>query len=596
MDDKVIDLIAKLDINKSKRQLQADIDKIKGQIDFAVKVKKIKLDESIQKSITAQLDNLKISLNDMTVSKEPLSQTVSEVNNALKGIQVNVLSGNDGSQQAKQAGQQVGQKYGDGFAQGIKNNSTKFSSIVKNQFKQVGDAFKQTFSIAAIGMTAISKTKEAITELKQINTYLTEISKDNDKLTASELKEIGDNSFNIASKYGKKPTDYLSGVKELYRAGYRNAERIAELSVAAQGAGDMTAELANKYIITTDKAYKLGGSVEKLMEILDGSNNITNHNVVNMTQLAEGMAIVGSQAANAGVGIEETTASLGTMIAATQRDGSEVAQAFKAILMNIQQVTDEEEGIDAEGLTKYERACAALNVSLKETKNGIASLRDPMQVIKELSEAYVKLDENDIRRTNLLSSVGGKLRANALDALLQNQDMYNSMLEQYAQGTGTMAAEAEKTANSWEGSLNRLSNTWTDTVENVTDSDAIITAINGLNGILFVINKITEALGSWGTIGAGIGIAASIKNVGRPKMFGLFEYADSNKCSYGYISFLNAEYGTYIFVNEASICGEISTLCSTSLLEVTVRTLKQSAGTALIRKPSQKRQQAVTVR
>ena len=174
MDDKVIDLIAKLDINKSKRQLQADIDKIKGQIDFAVKVKKIKLDESIQKSITAQLDNLKISLNDMTVSKEPLSQTVSEVNNALKGIQVNVLSGNDGSQQAKQAGQQVGQKYGDGFAQGIKNNSTKFSSIVKNQFKQVGDAFKQTFSIAAIGMTAISKTKEAITELKQINTYLTE--------------------------------------------------------------------------------------------------------------------------------------------------------------------------------------------------------------------------------------------------------------------------------------------------------------------------------------------------------------------------------------------------------------------------------------
>ena len=37
------------------------------------------------------------------------------------------------------------------------------------------------------------------------------------------------------------------------------------------------------------------------------------------------------------------------------------------------------------------------------------SLRDPMEVIKDLSEEYTKLDANDIRRTNLLSSVGGKV-------------------------------------------------------------------------------------------------------------------------------------------------------------------------------------------
>ena len=95
------------------------------------------------------------------------------------------------------------------------------------------------------------------------------------------------------------------------------------------------------------------------------------------------------------------------------------------------------------------------------------------------------------------------------------------MLEQYAQGTGSMAAEAEKTANSWEGSMNRLSNTWTDTVQNVADSDAIITAINGLNGILSAVNNITEALGSWGTIGTGIGLVSSFKNVGRDKMYSL---------------------------------------------------------------------------
>lgn len=258
-------------------------------------------------------------------------------------------------------------------------------------------------------MFAVSKTKEAVSELKEVDTLLTEISKANDKLSKSQLKEIGSSSFGTSSKYGKKAPDYLSGVQEASRAGYQNAKDIAELSVAIQGAGDVTDETANKYVIATDKAYKLGGSIEKLTKIFDGSNYITNHNAVNMTELAEGMTIVGSTAASLGVDVNETTAALGTMSATTQQSGSEVARAFRAILLNIRQISDEEEGVDAEGLTKYEKACNALNVKLKETKNGVQSLRDPMTVLKELSEEYNKLDESDIKRTNLLNSVGGKV-------------------------------------------------------------------------------------------------------------------------------------------------------------------------------------------
>lgn len=160
-------------------------------------------------------------------------------------------------------------------------------------------------------------------------------------------------------------------------------------------------------------------------------------------------------------------------------------------------------------------------MKLKETKNGVLSLRDPMEVLRELSIEYNKLEESDIRRTDLLSSIGGKLRATQLDALLRQWDTYEAMLQQYVDGTGSMAAEAEKTANSWEGSLNRLSNTWTDTIENIVKSDGIITAINSLNSVLSIINNITDKLGSLGTIGLGAGLFAGLKNVGRPKMFGL---------------------------------------------------------------------------
>lgn len=83
---------------------------------------------------------------------------------------------------------------------------------------------------------------------------------------------------------------------------------------------------------------------------------------------------------------------------------------------------------------------------------------------------------------------------------------------------------AEKNAASWKGSMNRLSNTWTDTVGNIANSDAIITIINSLNGLLSVVNKVTDTFGSLGTIGLGAGIFAGFKNVGRDKMYSLICY------------------------------------------------------------------------
>ena len=387
----------------------------------------------------------------------------------------------------------------------------KLGASFRAQMKQAAESFTQWVSVSSAIMLLITKTKQAVTELKEVDTLLTEISKANDKLSKSQLAGIGDRSFETASRYGKKATDYLKGVQEMSRAGYQNAEAMGELSVKAQGAGDMTEDVANKFIVATDKAYKLNGSLTDLTKIMDGINYITNHNAINMTELSEGFSIVGSTAASFGVEANELTAALATMGASTQQSGSEVARAFRAILLNIRQVSDEEEGIDAEGLTKYENACNALGVSLKKTVDGVQELRDPMEVLGELSEKYKELSDTDIKKVNLLNSVGGKLRATQLDALLRGWEDYEKMLGQFEAGTGSMQKEAEKTANSWAGSMNKLSNTWTDTVGNIANSSVVITLVNGLNGVLTLVNGITSALGTFGTVGLSV-IALMARN------------------------------------------------------------------------------------
>lgn len=258
--------------------------------------------------------------------------------------------------------------------------------------------------------------RQAVTELKEIDTILTEISKTSDRTEAS-LRKLGETSFATASKYGQKASDYLLGVQEMSRAGFdeNSSEQMAELSTLAQSAGDMTAELANEYLIATNAGYKFGGSAEKLNAVLNSQNYITNRNALNMSELAEATKIVASQASQSGIGIDKMTAAVGTMIATTQQGGEVAARAFKGILMNLQQVKgtaedigDGGEDITTESLTKYEKACADLGVSLKEVKDGVLQLRDPMVILEELANAVSKEAEGSIKVANLINAVGGK--------------------------------------------------------------------------------------------------------------------------------------------------------------------------------------------
>ena len=290
----------------------------------------------------------------------------------------------------------------------------KLGKTAGDSFAEAGKKFASWITVSGGIMFLVSNLKNAVSELKDVNTILTEISKTNETLSKSDLINLGSNAFDTASKYGRKASDYLLGVQEASRAGYTNAEGMAELSTLAQSAGDMTSELANQYLIATDAAYKLQGQTEKLNEVLDGQNYITNRNALSMSDLAEATKVSASQAESSGVAINEMTAAVGTMIATTQQGGDIAGRAFKGILMNLQQVkgtVDEETGevIDEDQLTKYEKAANDLGVKLKEVKNGYLALRDPMEVLKELSKAYTSLQEDDARRANLINAVGGKI-------------------------------------------------------------------------------------------------------------------------------------------------------------------------------------------
>ena len=349
--------------------------------------------------------------------------------------------------------------------------------------------FSGWMSLTTVISTLAGTFRDAVEELKEVDTILTEVSKTSD-LTDSQLKDLGDTAYNVANKYGATATGYLTGVQEMYRAGKENADQLAEISLLAQTAGDLTADVANDYILATDAAYDFKGNAEELTKVLDGQNQVTNLNAVSMNDLAAATSEAASMAAQSGVQIDQLTALIATATSRTRESGDETGNAIKSLFVNLQDTTNKQI------VKTFEQA----GISMTEFVDGSEQLKTPIELLKELSEVYNAAPEGSTLKANILSDIGGKYRANTLAAILSGWSDYEKILTDYANGSGSAMREAEKTANSWEGQLNKLSNSWTNLVKNVVDSDVIEKGIGLASSGVDVLDDLIDKLGVMPTL------------------------------------------------------------------------------------------------
>lgn len=109
----------------------------------------------------------------------------------------------------------------DGFkkAENSMRGLGKLGASFKDQMSQAAQSFTQWLSVSSGVMLLISKTREAVSEIKELDNILTEISKTSD-MTSQQLKQLGMDAYDAASKYGRTASDYLLGVQEMARSGF----------------------------------------------------------------------------------------------------------------------------------------------------------------------------------------------------------------------------------------------------------------------------------------------------------------------------------------------------------------------------------------
>ncbi len=339
---------------------------------------------------------------------------------------------------------------------------------------------------------------EALETMKDVDDEMVTIRKVTGATTA-ELDKIEKQAYETASAYGVAADEYLNSVANFSRAGYgEQASALAELATKTQIVGDTDAETAQQFLLSVDAAYQYKGSIEQLTKVLDGANEIDNKYATSISKIAEGLGKVAPIAAQAHVDVDELTAAIGTITAVTQRSGTEASTALRALFLNI--IGDTKTEID-EGVTWTTGEIAGLRDVIKiyakdayDAAQATGSVIDPMKAIAGLAQSMKDGLLTEQQLMEMVSDIGGKLRTSQLLALIQNWDMYESMLGDFANAAGSADKEVENALDSWSRKTEILHNKWTEFVSHLVETDTIKDALDVVIGLVEFLDSDTGRL------------------------------------------------------------------------------------------------------
>lgn len=179
-----ISLLAGLDVNKSKEQIDKDINAIKSNIGKLEIEAKISSD--LANSLREQLNKLQIGLKDITIDKTTLDRLVNQINSALKGIKIGNINVNVGNQ-AQSVGQKIGQQISNGVTQAVSNAV----ATSKKSFDELWNVMRDGKPLTAIldkdGFVDATKTLDLV---KQKYQEFGQVKITNQKFDTGELKSF----------------------------------------------------------------------------------------------------------------------------------------------------------------------------------------------------------------------------------------------------------------------------------------------------------------------------------------------------------------------------------------------------------------------
>ena len=226
-------------------------------------------------------------------------------------------------------------------------------------------------------------------------------------------------------------------------------------------------------------------------------------------EIATAMTKTASIAANANMEFETTAALLAQIIETTREPAETAGTAMKTIIARfteMKKATSDIVSVDGEevSVNKVEAALKSAGVALRDVNGEFRNLDD---VFLELSSKWNSLDM--MTQRYIATMAAGSRQQSRFIAMMSDYDRTLELVNAAYDSSGASQKQFEKTQESLESKINRLTNAWNEFLMGITNSSVIKGAVDLLTGILNIINKITGAFGDGvgGVLKFGVALA-----------------------------------------------------------------------------------------
>lgn len=216
-------------------------------------------------------------------------------------------------------------------------------------------------------------------------------------------------------------------------------------------------------------------------------------------EIATAMTKTASIANSANMEFETTAAFLSQIIETTREAPETAGTALKTIIARFTEVKQlyskgQLTGKDSEGeainINKIDTALQSVGLSLKGFLRGEEGLDD---ILLQLAS---KWDTLDIATQRYIATMAaGSRQQSRFLAMMSDYDRTLELVEAANMSAGASDRQFEKTLDSLEAKLNKLSNAWDQFTMGLADNKVIKLAVDGLTALLDIVNKLTNIPG-----------------------------------------------------------------------------------------------------
>lgn len=388
---------------------------------------------------------------------------------------------------------------------------TTLGMLVSNMTK-----LSPLFGMGAMITTSIRAVKSMIDSVIALDTALIDLQKTT-TMTNSELESFYTGANDIAKQMGVSTEEIISQAAAWSRLGYSSAEAAQSMAkLSSQFASispGMDVDTATDGLVSIMKAYDVD-----VNDVLDGImskvNIIGNTAATSNADIVEMLTRSSSAMAEANNTLDQTIA-LETAAVEITQDAASVGTAYKTLSMRIRGYDEETESFtnDVEvlsgeiaDLTKTAKTPGGISLFTDESKS---EYKSTYQLLKEISEIYDDLTDKE--QAQLLEKLAGKRQGQVIAATIKNFGAAEKAMESMANSAGSADREMSIIMDSLEYKLNALKETGVGIAQNLFQRDDMKAVVDVLTGFLGIIDKVTEKLGLFGTIGLGTGITVLVK-------------------------------------------------------------------------------------